>query len=216
MDRFDDWVRFVFDHPIDEDWYFADEYEVMLEDWCSSSQLNVERLAELLRHPEALTPFSREQIAHGFWFLLGPGAPFFNDSFYDASVYLDLRLGCIRAAAGFFELFIAKQCEGRDPHTHEELEGLAFMWWDLWLDSFDRARSAEARAIDRVALETMGEIGRLPSLACAWAALHGLNHKAEEYPREVERAVDSMLERSSGWPLELVEYAKKARRGECQ
>jgi hypothetical protein len=93
MQRFEEWVRFVFDHEVverrGESWYWKADDE--LERWASDAALNVGRMTELLLRPASLAPFSREQVAQGLWFLLGPSPADLDRDLYDPAVELGIN-----------------------------------------------------------------------------------------------------------------------------
>jgi hypothetical protein len=220
MERFDDWIRFVFDHPVSEPaWYWSADSEIKA--WTADPGLSVRWMTELFRQPAILAPYSREQVGQGLWFLLGDGSPGdFGLLPYEPSVALDSRLECIRHAVPFFASYVAIQCTRSKPvyraKNSDDLENACFMWWDLWPDREPRERSADREVVDAAVLDALAAIAALPSVACTESALHGLGHRHARHPRRTEEIVDALLRGANGWPAELVRYAEAARRGAVQ
>ena len=65
---FDEWVKFVFDHPVSEpEWYWEQAWK-----WEGSPNLLVKYATALFSNAGCLLQeYSPEQIEQGFWFLLG-------------------------------------------------------------------------------------------------------------------------------------------------
>jgi hypothetical protein len=121
VERFEEWVRFVFDHPAlarevqlrapagVRDWYWDAEDEI--ESWTAQPTLTVQRMTRLFEHPESLAPYSRDQVAQGIWFLVGESSPGkFAYELFNSSVEIGVRLVCIRTIPSFFASFVAVHC----------------------------------------------------------------------------------------------------------
>jgi hypothetical protein len=220
MERFDDWMRFVFDHAVQEPaWYWSADSEI--DAWSADPVQSVRWMTELFRTPAALAPYSRAQVGQGLWFLLGDGSPGdFGLLPYDASVALEDRLECIRQTVPFFASYVAIQCTRSKPAFRakdaDDLESVCFMWWDLWPDREPRKGSADRGAVESAVLDALTAIAALPSVACIESALHGLGHQHARHPGRTEEIVDALLKRANGLPTDLVRYAEAARRGAVQ
>ncbi len=218
MERFQDWVRFLFDHPVHEPaWYWAADSEI--EGWTADPSLTVGWMTHLFRQPSSLAPFSRDQVSQGLWFLLGDSSPGdFGRQLYEPEVDLGFRLECIRATPSFFVNYVAVHCARPKPvHCAKDadaLETACFMWWDLWPDRTGLHESGpDSDAVDSAVLDALTAIAKLPSVACVESALHGLAHRHARQAQRTEEIVSSLLRQTSGWPVELVDYAEAAHRG---
>ncbi len=70
--------------------------------------------------------------------------------------------------------------------------------------------------IHATCINVMSKMLDLPSELCQLTALHGLNHWHELFPNEVERIVDTFLDRRDDVTPRVREYAADARAGRCQ
>jgi hypothetical protein len=225
VERFEEWIRFVFDHPAASalepaarDWYWDADDEI--ERWTDQPTLTVQWMTRLFEHPESLAPFSRDQVAQGICLLVGESSPgTFAGELLNADIELDLRLGCVRAIPSFFANYMALKCVKptlvRSAGT-DALEWACFMWWDIWPTWNYRMAQPSTDIIAAALLDAMAAIGALPSTACAESALHGLGHwysRRSNYSGRALEIIDGLLLHADGWSPELVEYAKAARRG---
>ena len=126
----------------------------------------VRQMTEFFREFGRLAePFSPEQIEQGLWFVLGH--PFWlSNQLADSQVSPGLRGECLRSMLHPFRDYCLQM--------GDSFAGSIFgMWWDLLLAHNDDAIQLE---IEPIALEVLRQILQLPSKACQFAALHGLNH----------------------------------------
>ena len=220
MRTFEEWLRFSFDHPAapsqgGEEWYWRPEFEGELLAWAADRASFVRHVTRLLREPSCLAAFSREQVAQGLWFLLGPSPASWDEVPYDSELDLDARRELVRSVPAFFERWFAPQLENAAPASASDsgdaLATVCFMWWDLWRPFGEGSPSADHAAMDREILAALRTIASGSTVACVENALHGLNHLHERMPDEVEQCIDELLDRSSEWPAALREYAAGAR-----
>lgn len=220
MRTFEDWLRFSFDHPVGpseggDEWYWQPEFEAELLEWAEERDTFVRHMTRLLREPECLAPFTREQVAQGLWFLVGPSLASWDEVPYDATLDLDARREMIRVVPDFFERWFAVRLADAAPShgadAGDELAIACFMWWDLWQPFVEGDPTADQTAMDREVLQALRTIASSAAPACIESALHGLNHLNERMPEDVEQCIDELLQRSSAWPEALKEYAAGAR-----
>jgi len=217
MERFEDWVRFVFDHPVHEpEWYRDADSEI--ERWGVDPALTVGWMTQLFRQPSSLAPFSREQVGQGLWFLLGDGSPGgFGRLIYDPAVELEVRLACIRETPSFFAKYVAVQCTRPVPiyraRDSDDLELICFMWWDLWPQ---HEPGPDSETVDSAVCDALMAIATLPSVACVESALHGLGHRHARDAQRTQKIISSLLRQAKDWPIELMQYAEAALRGTVQ
>lgn len=96
---FEQWVTFVFDHPVsqaeEKEWYWQDEWEHE-----ADHSLILEYLIRIFRNPTfLLDTYSPEQLEQGFWFLQKP-IGLFEEALKDPDVKWQLRKECIKCVKG--------------------------------------------------------------------------------------------------------------------
>lgn len=212
----DEWVRFVFDHPITETaWHFDADAPYLV--------LPPERAAHLIaatfeRGAELLQPFTDAQLNQGFWFLVSAGSSDDMRCLTDASVPWPVRRRALRSFLPLFRDVMAARCMASLSHRSESgspLNSACYMWWDLLpLDgSWEEGRPPEP--IHAEALAVLAEILEISHDACRESALHGLGHLVLFHPEAVH-IVEAFIERSPDLRPELLAYAEQARTGYIQ
>ena len=210
---FDDWVRFLFDHPAPgPEWYWEPDAPY----WTGPADLTIEYVTRLFEAPvAALAPYTDAQLNRGFWYLLSNGLSDCMIALNDATVPVDARVRCVRSFVPVFRTFLTPRCTPHLSHLDEPGAGAlnvtCYMWWDLLPYGGDPANPTR-RDLDAAALAVMADMLTLP-IACQESGLHGLGHWHAAYPREVEAAVDRFLAANPHARPELVAYAQSARAG---
>ena len=220
----DEFIAFVFDHPVvvreytpdadgmirydpdaPKEWYWEEELTVDLD-----PSRQVALLTELFRGAATLCwRFSPEQLDQGFWFVFGAGGEdYFTRFLAEGVVDWPAREACIEAIYNLYaELF-----------AHEWVESAAFMLWDILLD---RLRSLDdgatvcvlppERHVADAMFRTLRRILALPVAECQHAALHGLGHL--RHPATAS-AVQEFLDSRPSLDPELRQYAEWVLEGE--
>jgi hypothetical protein len=225
--NFEQWLQASFDHvarktikePARSDWYWEEGFDSFWEPLGVTDAAAVKYLTELLLEPEHLKPYSLEQVAQGIWFLIGGSAPSKTSrALLESAVSLEERVACIHAMAEFFRKFVAPATPGpADPDTEEPFPVACFMWWDMLPLRPFRGRPLKGEPeLHDACVNTMTEILGLHSDLCRIAALHGLNHWQEHYPRQVEAAIDAFLQAIPAIAPRIRQYAEDARHGVCR
>jgi hypothetical protein len=196
---FEEWVRFIFDHPTDDqDWYHREEWSYTAE----AGEL-VRYMTHLFRASnEFLKPYTDRQLETGFWFLMGERG--FVRAIWNRDVPLELRQECVRSMEMLCKDFFDKR----------PIETAAFMWWDeICYDEGhcdpDRFRN-ENRGVCEAIFEVLCKLLTSRSESCQKNALHGLGHL--KHPRTAD-AIDSFLKTSPDINPELKIYALKCKTG---
>ncbi|HEX5446485.1 MAG TPA: hypothetical protein VFW87_21890 [Pirellulales bacterium] len=212
--NFEEWLRFVFDHPVtDPQWYF----DIDADEWRGTSSIAADYLTRLFSDPcRWCEGFSDEQLNQGFWFIVGQNGCHGADSFLDAEVPWEIRRQGIEAIGTLFEQLFAKRCSDRLSHFDERgvrpLNSICYMWWDLF-PTFGPSRKPSQASFDAVAMEVMRRLLEIDSQACQESALHGLGHYQSAHPTRVKRMIDEYLARNPELRRELLVYAHDAREG---
>jgi len=162
---FEEWLRFVFDHPVEEPpWFFSTEWEGQPE--------NILRyVIELFKNPSVLLErYSVEQIEQGFWFVLGAFGEV-SDWVWDECIAWKLRQETILRMVTVFE----------NLFTKVRFDTICYMWWDLLRNFGD---NPDQRTSDAM-LEALATILHLNNTDCQKSALHGLNHLKHSRKKDV-------------------------------
>jgi hypothetical protein len=218
---FDQWLDAVFDHPVRKrEWYWDENFETFWEDLGLSDGITVEYMTRLFLEPKKLERYSMEQLAQGFWFLIGESSP--GKSAYallQCDVALKQRIDCVRAMTNFFRVFVAPAAPGKANDQKDDFHGVCYMWWDILPTRggpiYGNITGGEPELHD-ACLDTMTEILRIPCELCQLSALHGLNHWHPNHAQKVEEIIDAFLEKSPGLTNRIIEYAAGARLGDRQ
>jgi hypothetical protein len=210
----DEWIRYVFDHPVtDPAWHFDID--------APYQEHTAERTAVLIadtfeRSGELLRPFSDAQLNQAFWFLASSSSSEYMCCLTYASVPWPLRQRALRSFVPLFRDVMASRCATTLAHRVEPgatpLNSACFMWWDLLPFDGSWADGQAPRPIDTEVLAVLAELLAIPHDACRESALHGLGHLALFHPEAVP-VIDAFLDRSAGLRPELVAYARQARTG---
>lgn len=219
---FEQWLQASFDHvasTTDKDWYWQEGFDSFWEPLGITDAVAVKYLTRLLLEPEHLKPYSLEQVAEGIWFLIGESSPSNTSrALLEPAVSLKERVTCIHAMTEFFRRFVTPATPGpADPNTEDPFPMACYMWWDILpLRPFRGDALKGEPELHDACVNAMTEILSLLSDVCRIAALHGLNHWQEHYPRQVEAAIDAFLQATPALAPRIREYAENARGGLCQ
>ena len=199
---FEEFITHLFDHVIsDPAWYFGGDAP----EWEGSAELTIGFIARLFAEPtKELAKFSDHQLNSGFWYLLTVSDLMF--ALVSNDVPEKNRIECLRCFAQLFSTLFNSRCTDHLGHSNQagasELNSACYMWWDI-LPIHGQPQDPARRAFDAAALEVMGEIANLSSIACQESALHGLGHWHYAYPETVE-AIISQYSKPSARPLILL------------
>lgn len=219
---FEQWLHASFDHPPPktdkDDWFWDEGFDSFWEPLGMTAVLTLNYLTRLFLEPEQLKRYSLEQVAKGIWFLIGGSSPSrSSQALLEPAVSLEERVACIGGMAEFFRKFVTPATpRPADPDTEDPFPMACYMWWDILpLRPFRGDPPKGEPELHDACVKTMTEILRLTSEVCWIAALHGLNHWQEHYPRQVEAAIDAFLRVHPALAPRIREYAERARGGIC-
>ena len=209
----DEWVRYVFDHPVTETaWHFdIDALELTL-----PAERTAQLIADTFEQGDTLLrPYTDAQLNQGFWFLLNSGSSEFMFCLTDESAAWPVRRRAIRSFVPLFRQVMASRCTPTLSHLSEAgsaLNSACYMWWDLLPVDASWEAGRPPQPIHEEALAVLAELLEMPHDACRESALHGLGHLAWSHADAV-LVIDAFIERSDGLRPQLLDYAKHARTG---
>jgi hypothetical protein len=210
----DEWVRYLFDHPVTEiAWHFDAAAPYLRLPAHHAAALIAEAFE---RSGDLLRPFTDAQLNQGFWFLVMNGNSDYMFCLSDASVPWPVRRRALRSFVPLFRDVMAARCTPSLSHLDEgpstALNSACYMWWDLLpLDaSWEAGRPPQP--IHSEALLVLAELLEIAHDACRESALHGLGHLAL-FHAEAVAVIDAFIERSNDLRPELLTYARQARTG---
>jgi|SRR5882672_5371160 len=192
---FDEWVRFVFDHPVSEpEWYWDDAWN-----WEGDPRVWLKNATALFSSPEFLVQdYSPEQLEQGFWFLLGPAGKL-DRWVWAEEIDWSIRADCISAMVNVFEQLFVKNPLGET----------CYMWWDLLGESRDEGDTPVRDAM----LESLRRVLAIESLDCQVSALHGLGHLTHGGKKKV---IEEFLNVRSNLDEKTEQYARAVIEGRVQ
>ncbi|PWT80027.1 MAG: hypothetical protein C5B44_05980 [Acidobacteria bacterium] len=206
---YDEWLTFVFDHPVPDnalqptDWYWEFNYEVSnvaqlikyVTDLCNSFS----KVSEI---------YSLPQLDQGIWFVIGPCIDF-GQYLRNKDVSIDLRQSCVRAMYWVYADFVSKR-------KLQETQTCFWMWWDLLPQAFyikgDTGHfDDDSKEMEGTILETLSSILQLQDITSQRCALHGLGHL--KHPKAREVVGDYIDEHGGEWNEEGRQWLETCREG---
>jgi hypothetical protein len=211
--RYQEWIRYVFDHPVkDPQWYFdvdAPGFEATEEDY-----------AELIRETfsrsgDDLALFSDAQVNRGIWFLASQTGSDFISSLRDGGAPTAKKIAGIRSIYILYRDCFAKRCSESLGHIDEpgasELNPICYMFWDVCPLSYLEDAS-ERSELEEAVFWVLENTIKLHHRACIEGGLHGLGEVACQYEARVKDVIDRFLVEAEIDPV-LRGYAERAREG---
>lgn len=211
---FKEWIDFVFDHPATgPEWYWAEDAPY----WDAPARLTTEYVTRLFEDPlPVLTAFSDAEVNMGLNYLISPGLGEHMFCLDDPAVEIQARVRCVRSCESLFRQLFRPRCSPHLSHRDEPgrspLNAVCYMWWDI-MPVHGGPQEEDRRALHASALEIMGAILQMDSVACQESALHGLGHWHTAFPEETERMVDAFIRSHPHSRPDLLTYARGARCG---
>lgn len=211
--RYQEWIRYIFDHPVnDVQWYFdtdAPEFEATQEDY-----------ADLIRETFAcsgrdLAEFSAAQVSQGIGFLSSSGSEF-AFSLTDGNVPTEKKVEGIRSIYHLYRDCFAKRCTEVLGHTDEpgasDLNSICYMFWDVCpITNLDEAE--DKRELEDAIFWVLENTIKLPHRARIEAGLHGFGEIAYKYEKRVKDVITDFL-KTAQLDAALRRYAERARNGQ--
>ena len=221
---FDEWIKYVFDRPIQEEsWYWLkDENGEYLDRWQPHPVSLAEHMARLFEQPAFLAErFSSEQIDQGFWFLPHGEWDHYKYALRD-EIPLETQLRWVRAIPNLYRNLFAPLCSphmGSQPINQDlpenPLNGACYMFWDM-NDLYALVSSFWHRHVWPDALRALEQILEIDSIPCQESALHGLGHLYKTIPDQVQSIIRRFPQTGKKLHPALQGYAEAAGKGWVQ
>lgn len=202
---FDEWIKFVFDHPFKEPpWYWDKSWYEFWDAWSEHFEpdRHLAYVTKLFDNASSLLidRYSPEQIDQGLTMLLsGPKDFEIRELIWSHKLPWAVRAKCVASMVILF----------RDIFSQLPIEHACFMWWDELRD-WDHRKDRDPH-IREVIVKALEQILTLPSRDCQMSALHGLGHLP--HPSRVS-LIQDYLQQTSDMDEELREYVQDAMAGE--
>lgn len=218
---FNEWVNYVFDHPIMmPEWWFQplETGHHPIGDASSHPATTLAYMTRLFSEPSFLVErFSRAQIDQGLNFLVSNCCSNHMFVLTNESLPWPARRACFDAMIALYAKLMAP-VYGNDisyldqvPKPSDQPNFACYMWWDIiplygGMDHPDRDR------INDAVLHIFEEVLKLDSEACLESVLHGLGHWGMYMNDRTRPIVEDFLKRAD-ISLELRRYAEYAATG---
>ena len=214
---YQDWVTYVFDHPVHvshTDLFFN---AMDCREWSPSAQPRaLAYLTRLFREPAGLIGrFSRAQIDQGLDYLVDPLFSEHMSVLVNTALPLEDRCACIDAMAVLYRDLMAPvygddtECGGRGGKEPERPNFSCFMWWDV-ISLVGGPDLPDREAITDAVFRVFEATLTLKSEACLESVLHGLGHWHLHNPERVSATVHRFLAERTDISPELRRYAENA------
>ncbi|MBI5094959.1 MAG: hypothetical protein HZB26_21305 [Candidatus Hydrogenedentes bacterium] len=221
---FEDWVTYVFDHPILElAWWWQNSESGYLQLWdpLRKPVRTLRHLTDLFTEPGFLIDrFSRAQIDQGLNFIVSNACSDHMAVFTDTTIpWPDRRAGFDAMIPLYAKLMapVYGNDSGRtiaNPGHSNHLNYACYMWWDI-VPFYGGMEHCDRDRINNAVLHVFGEVLRMDAEACLESVLHGLGHWQMYVPERTEPIAQKFLTRTD-ISLELRKYAEQALVGNVQ
>ena len=191
---FEDWLTYVFDHPVpvdnDQAWY----WDLDRDRWDDNAANSVRFMTQAFENAAVVfEPYTDAQLNQGLWFIASHACSNHMFGLLDENVPWPERQRCVYSIHQLFEGCFSRRCSPHLSHVDEPgaspLNLACYMWWDL-VPIYGRPDEPQQAALDAAILQVMESTLQLDSIACREAALHGLGHWQHAYPERVGEIID--------------------------
>ena len=216
---FEEWLAYVFDHPVpvgqEKAWHWDIDRDWWDEDGEPAS--TVQFLTQAFENAaEVFQPFSGAQLNQGLWFIADNSCSNHMFALMDTSVPWSARRRCIYSFHQLYEQCFAQRCSPHLSHLPEPVENplnmICYMWWDI-IPISGKPDDPTRREFDEAILQIMESTLQLDSVPCRESALHGLGHWRMYYPKRVGQIIDKFSMSQPVLPEKLKEYMTAAYTG---
>lgn len=214
--RYQEWVSYVFDHPVnDPEWHFDIDAPTFEAGESEIAQL----IDATFRHSgRDLLCFSDAQVNQGIWFLVSSSLSDYSFTLKDENVPLAVRLSAISSLTVLYRDCFANRCTQSlshlDEHSDSPLNAICYMLWDVIPISYLEGHPDEP-LLSEACFSVLSNTLSIEHLACQEAAIHGYGEFHHQYPDLVEDAMNRFLQTNiSDGRLRV--YAENAKIGYIQ
>lgn len=219
---YEDWVNYVFDHPIvDPRWWFQDEDSGLYQFWDDRADRTrtLSYLTRFFRAPErVLARFNRTEIDQGLNLLFSASSSSHMAVLDEPALSWEKRRECFDAMVMLYAKLMAPVYGNDLGHLqhcdHDRATYSCYMLWDV-VHLWPGMGNPDDRLISEAVLSVFERVLTLRSEACLESALHGLGHWHLRLPERTEPIVREFLKRTDISPV-LREYAERAAIGNVQ
>lgn len=219
---YEEWVRFVFDHPIlDPSWWWQFPETGYLQEWNDEADRarTLSYLTQLFEKPEGLIGrYSRAQIDQGLKFLVCNSCSNHMFALSDAKLPWADRRRCFDAMIPLYTKLMAPVYGDDLAHNRygpaERPNYACYMWWDI-IPIYGGMEHTDRDRINDAVLNVFQQVLKLKSEACLESVLHGLGHWHQYHRARTAQIVQRFLLRTDLSP-ELRSYAELAATGMVQ
>lgn len=218
---YEEWVHFVFDHPVLEPrWWWQEPESGFLQEWNDQADpaRTLSYVTRLFNESEQLLGrFTRKQIDQGLNFLISGSCSNHMCVLPDHKLPWENRRKCFEAMIALYSKLIAPVYGNDLGHieradSNPDCPGYAcYMWWEV----ISLHGGDEDRRINAAVLHVFQEVLKLKAESCLESVLHGLGHWHLWIPDQTAPVIRRFLERTDISP-ELRIYAERAAIGAVQ
>lgn len=202
---YEEWVRFVFDHPVlSPQWWWQEPESGYLQEWDDAAHppRTLAYLTRLFQNPvELIDRLTRRQIDQGLNFLVSSSCSSHMSVLTNPKLPWAARRACFDAMIPLYAKLMSAVYEDDLGHTEygpgdpERPTFACYMWWDVialhgGMDHPDRDR------INDAVLHVFEQVLKLKSEACLESVLHGLGHWYDELPDHTESIIRQFMTRT--------------------
>jgi hypothetical protein len=211
---FEEWVRFVFDHPVLESNGLRKDPEsgdIREWDYRANPARTLSYITQLFEQPEGLIQrFSAAQVDRGLYFLVGTSGSDQLSVLANTKLPRANRRRCIDAMVPLYKNLMAPLYQHNLGHASGRLRTAGasnftcYMWWDII-----PLHGGLEEMIDDAVLNVFERVLKLRAESCLERVLHGIGHWHRYLPDRTEPIVRRFLQRTDFSP-ELRRYAERA------
>lgn len=184
MDRYQEWLTFVFRRELtDPAWYF-DFKEPDFE--ATAHEFTALITRTFRRSGTDLAQYSNDQVGQGLQYILSNSCSNIIFALRDNQVPLDERMQAVRSIKTLYSDCFNTRCtpalgHRSHPSANSALNFICYMLWDVSpVASWERVDRKDE--IYPVVLEVLADALTSSNIACVESALHGLGHVYHEAP----------------------------------
>ena len=179
--NYDEWLSFVFDHPIHEPlWHFSGEwgYDV------SNPEKTLGYITQLFKNPAILLKrFSLPHIEQGFWFLPSPNGLMWL--LVLPTIPWEARREAIRSIGTLFNTLFSQV----------ELNNSVYMWWDSLIEycAWENQDVITDRQVLEEIVAVLSKLNASSSSSVQKSTRHGVGRLQAIANKEADKELDGML-----------------------